>query len=138
MTRWKNIIIHHSLTPDNDLLSWGAIRHYHVNIMRWEDIGYHFGIERIRGGYEILKGRPLTLMGAHTKGKNGDSIGICVVGNFDKTRPKKIIYLKAAELIKELMEIHHIKKENVYGHNNFSEKTCPGLQFDMNYLRSLL
>jgi hypothetical protein len=134
----KEIIIHHSLTDDCDKLSWGSIRNYH-KALGWRDIGYHFGIEKVRGGYEVLKGRPLTTNGAHTKGKNKDTIGICCVGNFDKTKPPKDMINKLVILIKELMEIYHIKKSNIKAHKDYTDyKSCPGDKFDMDELRGLL
>lgn len=136
--KYKNIIIHHSLTDDCDKLSWGAIRRIHKSL-GWRDIGYHFGIEKVRGGYEILKGRSLLEHGAHTKGRNKDSIGICCVGDFDKSKPNKDMIKRLVILVKELMETFHIKVDNVKAHRDYADyKSCPGNKFDMDIFRSLL
>lgn len=74
------LIIHHSLTKDGQVADWGAIRKYHMEVNGWDDIGYHWGIERVGNGVVLQTGRPETMVGAHTKGMNDQSIGICVVG----------------------------------------------------------
>ena len=45
------------------------------------EIGYHFVIKR---SGEIQKGRDIEKIGAHAKGYNETSIGICLVGGIDK------------------------------------------------------
>ena len=47
----------------------------------WDDIGYHLVIKR-DGIIEV--GRPLNVQGAHVRGHNAESIGICMVGGYDK------------------------------------------------------
>lgn len=53
------------------------IRDWHINKNGWSDIGYHY-VNRRNGLIEI--GRPIEVAGAHVKGHNYDSIGICMVG----------------------------------------------------------
>jgi len=136
---WKNIIIHHSATKDDGLkLEWKSIKYYHTQIKGWLDIGYHFGVERVDNDYKYLIGRPLSLSGAHTRGKNGNSIGICVVGNFDFYSPNKQQYIMAAELCKYLMNKYDIPISNVFPHRQFSSKSCPGIKFDMQELKNYI
>jgi len=135
---WSYIIIHHSLTKDSETISWNAIRKYHIRTKGWRDIGYHFGVELIRNSYEILYGRSLLRAGAHTTGMNINSIGICCVGDYDVIPPPERMYDKLAFLVKDLMEIFSIPVENVKGHSDYAEKSCPGDSFDMDKLRSLL
>ena len=44
------------------------------------DIGYHFVIQR---NGEVDEGRPIEQTGAHVKGHNHDSIGICYIGGVE-------------------------------------------------------
>ena len=79
------------------------------------------------------------VMGAHTKGHNYGSLGICFVGNFDYASPSETQYRMGAELVNALMELHDIPKGRVYGHHHFAGyKTCPGRMFEMGYFQSLL
>ena len=127
----NKIIIHHSLTKDSKTVSWNAIRKYHKDL-GWDDIGYHFGVELVGDNYEILLGRLMTEVGAHTKGQNKSSIGICLVGNFDDTSPPKQQWDLAAKLVASLCEILYITSRSVYGHRKFaSYKSCPGRAFNI-------
>lgn len=132
------IIIHHSLTEDGETVSWNAIRDYHVKIKGWRDVGYHYGIELVGNQYDIFKGRMDNEVGAHCLGFNDNSIGICVVGNFDQQAPNERQLALLKKLCRSLMDIYGIKIENVLGHwetfemrNVPIEKSCPGVKFSM-------
>lgn len=137
----KYIILHHSLTQDNDTVSWGAIRAYHTQTMRWQDIGYHFGIELIRGGYEILMGRMPYARGAHCKqrGMNDQSLGICFVGNFDEIHVPPQQWELGIKLVRYLCNEFGISKNDVRGHRDFAlHKSCPGGLFSVEDFRASL
>ena len=138
MRQINQIILHHSLTADNQTVSWNAIRHYHTIDRGWKDIGYHYGIELINDRYEILVGRHLTVTGAHTKGHNLDSIGICFVGNFDITEPPLEQWIQGVALVRSLLEVFRLTPDDVYGHRVFADKSCPGNLFNMDKFRNLL
>lgn len=138
MREIDKIILHHSLTKDSETVSWGAIRRYHVQERGWRDIGYHFGIELVGDFYEIFVGRSIKTPGAHTKGQNLTSIGICFVGNFDIIAPPLPQVERGIYLVKSLLEEFNLGPLDVYGHRNFASKSCPGTQFDMNKFHNLL
>ena len=113
----------------------------------WSDIGYHFGIEHIdyhdteETTCEILVGRMQNARGAHCvqEGMNSKSLGICVVGNFDKAPPSQEQWNLCLKLVKALKQVYSIPTEHVMGHREFAEyKTCPGKQWSMNQFRSEL
>ena len=136
--RPTNIIIHHSLTKDSGTVSWGPIRKYHLGL-GWRDIGYHYGIELVNSEYEILLGRMANEEGAHTRGMNNTSLGICCVGNYDKQPPPKALLDKLRQLCLFLMVQYAIPPENIYGHRIFATyKSCPGNLFDMDAFRKSL
>ncbi len=135
----RKIIIHHSLTKDGKTVSWGAIRHYHTEILGWMDIGYHAGCELVGTQYEVLIGRMWDQMGAHTRGENESSLGFCFVGNFDIDSPPYEQLIVGAKVIKYWMRLFNIPLEEVYPHRHFaSYKTCPGAKFEMERLKTLL
>ena len=136
----KNIIIHHSLTKDNKAVSWDDIRKYHKSL-GWRTIGYHYGIELVGDDYEILVGRMMNKSGAHCKqwGMNYRSLGICCIGNFDKSPVPQRQWQLCLALVRSLVDILQLSVDNVYGHNAFANyKTCPGINWSMSEFRSEL
>ena len=130
-TKPQYIIIHHSLTKDSETVSWQAIRKYHLSL-GWNDIGYHYGIELVNDQYEILVGRMEGEIGAHTKYKNLDSIGICCVGNYDERPPNSNMLTALSKLCISLSLRYHISIENIKGHSEYAPwKTCPGKAFPL-------
>jgi N-acetyl-anhydromuramyl-L-alanine amidase AmpD len=140
MTR-THIIIHHSATVDSKTFSWGAIRTFHIEVNKWQDIGYHFGVELVGEYYEIMIGRSWYAKGAHCPEENMNSLslGICIVGDFDKEEPPSPQLLKAAHLVQDLRTMFNIPLENVKGHRDYNpHKSCPGSKFDMDFFRELV
>lgn len=145
MNKPKFIIIHHSLTKDGLLADVEAIRKYHMD-KGWTDVGYHYILEYVRDSRNarVYIGRMRQENGAHTIGFNTKSIGICVVGNFDKKTlsPKEYKYKVLVRLILRIMQGFDIPVKNVIGHRETYklrhkrvEKTCPGSQFNLKLLR---
>ena len=76
MRNINEIIIHCAATPEGKNFTVEQIRDWHVNGNGWRDIGYHFVIY-LDGS--VHKGRPIEEVGAHCRGHNANSIGICSV-----------------------------------------------------------
>ena len=104
------------------------IRKWHTDPPRnWSDIGYHYVIRR---DGSVEKGRPINIAGAHAKGHNSHSIGICMVGG--KARLGKqafnfsIVQMNAlSHLVNNLQKEFHLIPSDVIGHNEVSAKDCP-------------
>lgn len=76
--------------------------------------------------------------GAHTKGQNADSMGICFVGNYDEDAPSDTMLLVGAKVIAYWMKIYVISSEEIYPHHKFADyKTCPGTLFPVDKLREM-
>lgn len=139
------IVIHHSATTDSGTKNWEAIRKFHIEQRGWADIGYSLGIENVNGKLMILEGRQIGEVGAHAIGFNANSIGICLVGNYDLDAPSEDRMFILASLCRSLQREFKIPRVNVIGHRdtyamlgNKVEKSCPGLQFRLEDLRSRL
>jgi len=140
---WEYIIIHHSETKDGITINWNAIRNYHINVKKWDNVGYHFGIELAKNDKDIdelvyHRGRDLNTRGAHCLTRNQDSLGICLLGNYDKTEVSRNRYFWTACLCRALMRKYTIPIERVLPHWAFSKKTCPGKNFNMIVLRNYI
>lgn len=144
MRKINKIIIHCSDTTDSGTKSWDAIRKYHIETNGWKDIGYHYGIEYIsdiKSGYhlELFKGRDDSLIGSHCEGHNSDSLGICVVGEFDSLTPSEEQYKFLAKLCKDLIDKYKLSIRDIYFHRDFNKgKSCPGTKFDKKKLIGII
>ncbi len=130
MRKINKIIVHCSATQEGKDISVDTIRKWHLK-RGWRDIGYHFIIS-LDG--EIQEGRPVEQTGAHTKGHNYDSIGICYIGGVESERGKNGKWIakdtRTPEQKEALEDILCSLKTlyssaRIYGHNEFSNKSCP-------------
>lgn len=105
-------VIHHTATSCSTTID--SIRRYHINERGWDDIGYHkiIDCEGI-----IHEGRPLTMQGAHAKGRN-NLVGIALVG-YDEFTGLQV------EALKRLLE--QLKTKRVERHH----EECPGKGLDI-------
>ena len=79
MRKIKKIIVHCSATPESMDVGSEEIRRWHKE-RGWSDIGYH---DVIRRDGTLEKGRDISIAGAHAKGHNFSSIGVCLIGGVD-------------------------------------------------------
>ena len=127
------IILHCSATREGQDVSVETIRKWHLN-RGWSDIGYHYVIY-LDGS--IHEGRPVNRSGAHTKGYNSKSIGVCYIGGVEKdgktpkdTRtPEQDTAL--TNLITALLEMY--PTATLHGHNEFANKACPSFDVQKEY-----
>lgn len=134
MRKIDKIIIHCSATPRGKDFSAETIRDWHVKGNGWDDIGYHY-IVRMDGSLEY--GRSLEIAGAHCRGHNRNSIGICYIGGMDRdmelwedTRTEE--QKKSLLSLLKVLKLFH-GDAVVYGHNNFSTKQCPSYDAKKEY-----
>lgn len=90
-SRWKHLIVHHSATPNGNAAKFDA---YHRHERRMENgLAYHFlignGTDSGDGEIEIGPRWTKQLRGGHVSSLayNENSIGVCLIGNFEKQRP---------------------------------------------------
>jgi len=126
MRKINKIIVHCSATREGQDISVDTIRGWHVDGRGWSDIGYHY-IITLDGLAKI--GRPIERSGAHTRGHNSDSIGICYIGGVDQdVNPKDTRNeMQKISLINLLTTLKSIYGDDVtiHGHREFSAKACP-------------
>lgn len=127
MRRINKIICHCSATPEGRDYTVEDIRRWHMAPPnRWSDIGYHYVIYR---DGTIHTGRPIGQVGAHCKGYNRYSIGVCYIGGCakDGKTPKDTRTAEQrAAFVKLLTELHQrFPKATLHGHREFAKKACP-------------
>ena len=123
--RINKIILHCSATPEGKDYTVEQIRQWHI-ARNFSDVGYHFIIYR---DGTVHRGRPVEQIGAHTRGYNTHSIGICYIGGniADNKTPKdtrtEAQRLALIKLVRELKASY--PSATVHGHNEFANKACP-------------
>lgn len=130
------VIIHCSATRPDWMAGEGyqdkrdEIKRWHL-ARGWRDIGYHYLIDRDGA---LISGRPVGQVGAHVKGHNAGTIGVCLLGghgssenddfhdNFTVEQDDALRrFIKAKR-----MEFPGINK--ISGHNEYAAKACPGFR----------
>nr|DAW76820.1 MAG TPA: endodeoxyribonuclease I [Caudoviricetes sp.] len=133
----NDIIIHCADTPNGRKLArngktaaqiidkWHAERGFHRNINNklyfnrdLDAIGYQFVID-IDG--TLNTGRNIGEVGAHCKGHNTGSVGICLVG-YDKFTAAQWAALK--QLVAKLRKDY--PQATLHGHRDYAPRVCPG------------
>ena len=133
MREINKIIIHCSATREGENFEVAEIRKWHL-ARGFNDIGYHFYID-LYG--EIHKGRDIAKIGAHCKGHNRNSIGICYCGGVeaDGKTPKDTRYDCQKESLTAVLRTLKAMYPNavIHSHNDFANKACPSFNATKEY-----
>ena len=116
-------------------------RLYHKLVNGWCDIGYHFVIGNGKGDYsydgEIQVGRSLEFQGAHVKGHNDDSLGICLIMSKGQ-KPTELQLLALENLVSYLLYRYKLNESSVTTHDRLAPKWDPGPGFNLEAFRERL
>lgn len=123
----KSLVIHHSATETG---CSSVFRALHRAVNGWVDIGYHFviGNGTLSEDGEIESGRPVWAVGAHAREHNNNSIGICLVGNFNLFSPTEKQRDSLTVLLKELLAENGLSRADIILHRDVPRcnTECPG------------
>lgn len=118
------IIIHCTATPRGKAFMLADIDRWHRE-RGFRSVGYHFVV--LLDG-TVCPARPLEEVGAHCKGHNAHSIGVCYVGGVeqggtpaDTRTPEQRTALR--RLLTNLKQ--QFPTASIHGHNEFAAKACP-------------
>jgi N-acetylmuramoyl-L-alanine amidase len=126
----RKIVVHHSASPP---VSMEKIDEWHKE-RGFSEVGYHYVIQ---AGGLVRLGRKVAQIGAHCKGHNSDSIGVCVVGSFEDGTPVPgSQWVALVSVVSDLMRQYGLSVRDVYGHKELGNTLCPG--FDPVVLREAL
>ena len=137
-----HLIVHHS-AGTNLANDWAAIVRAiwsdHVNINGWDDIGYNWLIDP---NGVIYEGRGYRTRGAHFCGMNSNTVGICVLGNFQNQAPtatavnslKDFLAWQSCDanippLSNSVLGNSNNLFDHISGHRDGCNTVCPGDQF---------
>jgi len=124
-TKTELIIIHCSATPPDMDIGAKEIDQWHRD-RGWSMIAYHDVIRR-NGALEL--GREENQVGAHAKGHNSVSVGICLVGGVDNdNNPQNNFTPAQFKTLRRSIRFYQILFPNasVIGHRDVNpNKACP-------------
>ncbi|MEU7075828.1 N-acetylmuramoyl-L-alanine amidase [Streptomyces narbonensis] len=150
----KAAFVHHSATGNNYTCRQApsvlrSIYRYHVQSSGWRDFGYNFAIDKCGNIYEGRAGgvgKPV--LGAHTLGFNTNSMGVAVLGSYDKSNPPTAVLTAVARLTAWKLGLHgvnpngttyltsgggnlykkgtKVKLRTISGHRDGFATACPG------------
>jgi hypothetical protein len=144
---WSAIVIHHSATGEGNA---AIIDKWHREKNGWNGIGYDFvignGTNSGDGAVEPTFRWRGQLTGAHTGSTPGnwaneEGIGICLIGDFNRTSPTSRQMDSLVRLVRFLQQRYHIPKSRIYGHGSVPgghSTDCPGDRFPMARLKANL
>ena len=123
------IVVHCSATPEHMDIGVKEISRWHKE-RGWAGCGYHYVINR-DGLIEL--GRPLYRMGAHVRGHNANSIGICLVGAGKVIESYEQVQLFSLYVLIKVLLKHNNDIQHIIGHRDLdsAKPYCPG--FDVLY-----
>ena len=137
---WYWIVIHHSATATGGAAAFDKMH----RAKGWDELGYHFvignGTDTGDGQIEVGSRWPKQKWGAHAKTPdnryNEHGIGICLVGNFDITRPTPRQMASLERLVSYLMKTYHVPADHILGHRDTKSTDCPGRNMSVAAVRS--
>ena len=137
-SQWRYLVIHHSATASG---SAAAFDKEHREVRHWDGLGYDFVIDNGSGGHdgavEVGYRWREQKQGAHAgpgSPRNKDGIGICLVGDFTKTRPTPAQMRALSRLCNFLSGYCGIARENYLLHGDIRDTECPGKLFPRDFL----
>jgi hypothetical protein len=137
------VVVHHSATATGNARSFDRSH----RDKGWDELGYHFvignGTSSGDGVVEVGSRWQTQKHGAHCKTPdnyyNEHGIGICLVGDFTKSRPTQRQMASLRRLVAFLCDQCRIPDSRVTTHGLVTRKTqCPGRNFPIMSLRRSL
>ena len=124
MRKINEIIVHCTATFPEQVVTVADVTRWHRQL-GWKTIGYHY-LVTLAG--EVQTGRPIEEAGAHCKGHNANSIGVCYVGGLNaEGRPTDTRTPAQRQALVTLLKQLRAQFPNaeIHGHRDFAKKACP-------------
>lgn len=119
------IIVHCTATPEGRDVTVAQIDAWHRR-RGFNGIGYHY-VVMLDG--TVAPGRAVALAGAHCRGHNAHSVGVCYVGGMsrDMKRPLDTRTPQQKTALRQLLQRlrRRFPAAAIHGHRDYAAKACP-------------
>ncbi len=116
--------LHHTAGRHRGFTGMRSIQDFHLDDRRWSDIAYSFVIDL--DSLAIYEGRGPGIAGGHTRGHNTISHAICVMGDFNNSRPDPHLLERVAALVAHGHDQGWWPDRLTGGHRDVAATECPG------------
>ena len=119
------VVVHHSASPQDWTLERISDAHKDRGFSEVSrtNAGYHYVVEA--DPVRVRLGRAINQVGAHAKGNNSHSIGVCVIGSYEgEESPSPEQWAAATSLCADLLR--QFPEAKLYGHKERGPTLCPG------------
>jgi len=142
--RWLYVVIHHSGTDSGNAAGFDRYHRYKRHMEN--GLAYHFVIDNGMGGpdgrIEVGRRWKTQWEGGHTSNKlmNKIGVGICLVGNYQKSFPTKKQLRSLCKLVRYLQITYNIPSRNIILHRQVMQRRteCPGRKFPVETFKRML
>jgi len=126
MRKIEYLVVHCSATKPSMDVPVSMVKQWHLD-RGWSDIGYHYYIRR---DGTLRLGRKEETTGAHVKGYNRNSIGVCYEGGLNEQGEAEDNRTEAQKLVLKTLLLslkHRYPKSIIQGHRDFEgvRRDCP-------------
>lgn len=151
-TKANHVIVHHSAGSNSNMNYTDVVRAiylYHSQTLGWDDIGYNYLIAQdgsiFDGRDPQMNGDQDNVFGAHFCGKNSNTMGICLLGDYTNILPSVATMISLRELAAWKLEKENLLPSDssrhpqsnpsspfllaMVGHQDGCATACPGDQF---------
>ena len=138
------IMIHHTaVSYDKNKDQFKANDNYHRSQWNFKSsmgfyLGYNYEIAKNGKVRQARQDGETTAACYQSRMNDGRCIHIAIDGNFDIEKPAPTQIFALRDLMKQLVAKYSIEKKNIVLHKDYATKSCPGMNVDINFIRSMI
>lgn len=120
------VVLHHSAGNEKTAAQLRATFKQRFNVSY---IGYHAAISKTGEVWSDLRWDQIGIHNNVGRLNNTNSVGICLIGNFESEQPTIAQLENLERYLRELVAFYKIPLANIIGHRDMKSTACPGKNF---------
>lgn len=117
----RRLIINHTATPANVTVQ--RVAEFQVNNRNLPGITYHYCVT---AAGQVFQTQPLEVAASHAGNFSGESVGVCLIGNFTDATPPQAQLDATAALLAQLAVQLGIPASQIFGYSDLVKTASPG------------